>query len=75
MNAITIEKDETFGDEYYRGPMGVAKIIKGGKWDSYKWRIYFFEFGALKADEHADIKTRKDCRLLAAEYVVKGYCG
>ena len=73
MNAVTITKDATFGDEYYRGPMGVAKIIKGGECDPYKWRIYFFEPDAIKADEYADLKTRKDGRLFAAQYVVYGY--
>lgn len=74
MNAYTIEKDPTFGDEVYRGPKGAAKIVR---WNNGKtsWRIFFFGPNQLKADEHADIKTRKDCRLLAAEYVVKGYCG
>jgi len=75
MNAYTIEKDPTFGDEVYRGPKGAAKIVRGSKWNDYKWRIFFFGPNKLVADEHADIKTRKDCRLLAAEYVVKGYCG
>ena len=73
MNAVTIEKDANFGDELYRGPMGAAKIVKGSKSNSYKWRIYFFEGGALKADEHADIKTRKAGRQFAAQYVVNGY--
>lgn len=75
MNAYTIDKDEAFGDEYYRGPKGTAKIIKGTKWDSYKWRIYFFSPKDLKSEEWADIRTRKDCRELAKEFVVKGYCG
>jgi len=73
MNAITIEKDATFGDELYRGPMGAAKIVKGSKWNYYKWRIYFFDVGALKADEYLDLKTRKAGREFAAQYVVYGY--
>jgi len=28
MNAITIEKDATFGDELYRGPMEQQKSLK-----------------------------------------------
>ncbi len=74
MNAITFEKDQTFGDEYYRGPCGTAKIIKGLSWDSYKWRVYFFSPKDLKADEWADMKTRKNCRELAETFVTKGYC-
>jgi len=73
MNKFTIKKDATFGDEIYRGPMGAAKIVKGSKFNSYKWRIYFFEVGALKADEHADLKTRKAGREFATQYVVYGY--
>ena len=77
MNAYTVEiENDQFKDEIYRGPKGSAKIIKGHPgWNEYKWRIYFFDLNKLQATEWANIKTRKECRRLAAEYVIKGYCG
>lgn len=69
-------QNDQFKDEIYRGPKGAAKIIKGHPaFGQFKWRIYLYEPNADKACDWADINTRKRARELAAEYVVKGYCG
>ena len=55
---------ELGGTVLYRGQCGAARVNKK--------RVYFFDPGALKADEYFDRKSARDAKLCALEWVIKG---
>jgi len=73
MNAVKIETNN-FGDEFFIGPQGSAKIVKGLKGCGYKWRIYLFQNGSDDACDWGDVKTRKECRETASNWASTGHC-
>lgn len=58
---VTKEAD---GALMYRGPWGSARVVKQ--------RVYFFEECSLQADEHFDLKSNREAKLAALEWVIKG---
>jgi len=60
-NSVTKKND---GAVLYRGVWGAARVI--GK------RVYFFEECSLQADEHFDLKNKREAKLAALEWVIKG---
>ena len=57
-----------FGDIYIRGDYGTSKIIKG----SDSWRVYFFEIGELKSDEHWDREQKQQAVYDGLQWAVNG---
>jgi len=58
-DSITAEEK---GARMYRGAWGAARVV--GR------RVYFFE--AAKAIQHMDMKTAREAKLAALEWVIKG---
>ena len=55
---------EADGALMYRGPWGSARVVAK--------RVYFFEECSLHADEHFDLKNKREAKLAALEWVIKG---
>ena len=58
-----------YGDIYYRGQHGTAKIVR----DSKNWCVYWFEPNTLKSEEHYTFPSKREATFFSLQCVVKGY--
>jgi hypothetical protein len=58
-----------YGDIYYRGQHGTAKIVR----DSKNWKVYWFEPNTLKSEESYTFSSKREATFFSLQCAVKGY--